>query len=56
MKEFTSVISPQCEVTLPDDAKQPFHDAARIEANKERIDLLWEAHYIQHDQPTKDGG
>ena len=26
------------------------------EANKERIDLLWEAHYIQHDQPTKDRG
>ena len=31
-------------------------NAARIEANKERIDLLWEAHYIEHDPPTKDGG
>ena len=31
-------------------------NSARIEANKERIDLLWEAHYIQHDSSTKDGG
>ncbi len=31
-------------------------NAVRIEANKERIDLLWEAHYIQHDPPTRNGG
>ena len=30
-------------------------NAARIESNKERIEQLWEAHYIQHDLPTKNG-
>ena len=31
-------------------------NAVRIEVNEERIQLLWEAHYIRHDPPTRDGG
>ena len=30
-------------------------NSARIEANKERVELLWEAHYIHHDPSTKNG-
>ena len=30
-------------------------NAARIESNKEQIELLWDAHQIQHITPTADG-
>ncbi len=31
-------------------------NAVRIESNKEQIELLWDAHRIQHITPTAEGG
>ncbi len=43
-------------VLYPEMLARSTENAARIESNKEQIELLWDAHQIQHDTPATDGG
>ena len=43
-------------VAYPEMLASSRENAARIENNEKQIKLLWEAHQVQHETATPDGG
>ena len=43
-------------VLYPEVLARSRENAARIESNREQIEMLWDAHEIRHETPTKNGG
>ena len=43
-------------VAYPELVANSKENAARIESNERHIELLWEAHKIEHEPATTDGG
>ena len=43
-------------VLYPEVLARSRENAARIESNQEQIEMLWDAHQIQHETPTAGGG